>query len=967
MDNSPYTYRFWNLQNNEEVIANDNLFYIYNKETMFSPILRDYENVATSKFKNKQKDTYIYSEGNNASLKKCVGLSFTHSHQQQWFLIPCDKTYTYTMTLCEKTLTIVDRATVQLSLLWCPKGSVTVRSMCAKMVQTYFDAECLNIDVLYYSTHMKRFINHWLKNQDILVLKSSLQCSCYSRYNALDKNDPSYSILNSQFYKCECDISDKYLCFFPQLKRRMICPHEYISCDNSTCINMDNWNNRFLDCEDKSDELNCISICGKSSSCHNLCTSANDKYEWLQHQCLSSQLNLWSTFCDGIQHCKNGFDELECHIFTKSTMLYLNSNNQIKADDTTCKYDWSMCNDIHNTCFNIGKQCLFERDIYGDAINCANTEHLRHCHPFECPNHYKCSDSYCIPIHTVCDGVPDCPSAEDESQCPLTSCPGLLKCKHDNICVHPDFICDQVIHCPTLFDDEKTCETIVCPKGCHCLSNMILCKSMYVEELLQLRRASSLVLLNVLTDLKYMYAFHYLIHIKITSSKMTMPLSLKGLDTLRFVNISFNNISLWTNTMFHRLYSLKTLDVSHNIFTTITHLIFSDLLSLLNLHITNCHLQRIEACSFCSLAELKYLNMEHNSIKILNSEVFNGLQSVQYISLVENNFEYLHTKVFNRLTKLVTIETNDANVCCFMRKRSVCKEIPLNCLLIKTSKLVDAFLVILIIIIIPSNLYAIVHNATISKKNTHFFVVKALAFHELLIVIFVGLIFYIQTLPSSIFIFVRFKWFQSFTCKANKFILLYSMLMSKIFVTILAIDALILTKFVMKKQSLKKSQIRSITFVSGVLSFMYSLVYVHTVKNYSILCFPFQIQQRNLVTIALCSFWCFINILFLVIIIYCYTEVIRAILESKKLIHRNKLVNKAVIIKSLILVISNTLPTISLTTILFLQMINSFHITFRIELSIILLCVPYNYLVNAMLQSVSMSQVLRKWKRFSFW
>lgn len=41
----------------------------------------------------------------------------------------------------------------------------------------------------------------------------------------------------------------------------------------------------------------------------------------------------------------------------------------------------------------------------------------------------------CIPIRYVCDQVTDCPGGEDEHNCDLFTCPGLLCCKIGS-CIH---------------------------------------------------------------------------------------------------------------------------------------------------------------------------------------------------------------------------------------------------------------------------------------------------------------------------------------------------------------------------------------------------------------------------------------------------------------------------------------------------------------------------------------------------
>ena len=83
---------------------------------------------------------------------------------------------------------------------------------------------------------------------------------------------------------------------------------------------------------------------------------------------------------------------------------------------------------------------MFERTQYADPAHCRSTHHLKYCKHHECPDSYKCQESYCIALHMVCDGVNDCPDSEDELFCDNLNTRGLLHCRGDDIYVHPRHI-----------------------------------------------------------------------------------------------------------------------------------------------------------------------------------------------------------------------------------------------------------------------------------------------------------------------------------------------------------------------------------------------------------------------------------------------------------------------------------------------------------------------------------------------
>ena len=68
-----------------------------------------------------------------------------------------------------------------------------------------------------------------------------------------------------------------------------------------------------------------------------------------------------------------------------------------------------------------------------------------------------------------CDGSSDCADGDDEEGCDDFVCSGALRCRLDNICIHPIIdICDGVIHCLLSGDDESYCDMFSCPRTCVC-------------------------------------------------------------------------------------------------------------------------------------------------------------------------------------------------------------------------------------------------------------------------------------------------------------------------------------------------------------------------------------------------------------------------------------------------------------------------------------------------------------------
>ena len=147
----------------------------------------------------------------------------------------------------------------------------------------------------------------------------------------------------------------------------------------------------------------------------------------LYHQCTRGGCVQRSMVCDGVVNCFDDVsDELACGILPD-----LDAHKK-----RLLNHNLSFCNSFSNETYPNTEICLLVRDRYRATKHCPNTEHLHYCADFRCPNHYKCSESYCIPLHTVCYGVKVCPEGQDEEHCSNFTCRGIIRCKSMNLCLH---------------------------------------------------------------------------------------------------------------------------------------------------------------------------------------------------------------------------------------------------------------------------------------------------------------------------------------------------------------------------------------------------------------------------------------------------------------------------------------------------------------------------------------------------
>ncbi|WAR12856.1 PGBM-like protein [Mya arenaria] len=86
-----------------------------------------------------------------------------------------------------------------------------------------------------------------------------------------------------------------------------------------------------------------------------------------------------------------------------------------------------------------------------------------------CPGAFQCAgrNGACINAGKVCDGSMDCPSGEDETNCPPSRHMGMTPCLDRKSCERS---CDGKHDCPDLSDE------IFCPAECRCGEGFYMCE-----------------------------------------------------------------------------------------------------------------------------------------------------------------------------------------------------------------------------------------------------------------------------------------------------------------------------------------------------------------------------------------------------------------------------------------------------------------------------------------------------------
>ena len=265
---------------------------------------------------------------------------------------------------------------------------------------------------------------------------------------------------------------------------------------------------------------------------------------------------------------------------------------------------------------------------------------------------FKCPHYYCIPWGYICDAKWDCPNGFDEHYelCKKErNCTNMFKCKSSQICLHIFDICDTFNDCPYK-DDKMMCELskLLCPFRCVCLNFAISCKSVHLEETLQLLQFVSISITNAnLSTEQHFIHTPYAIILNLTHNNIYDISSIKGSFNLFLLDVSFNRISVILHFTFSNLTKLKYLDLKDN------------------------DIYHIESNSFYNISNAFLLNLANNKLKMFSMKFFHTI--FKLISLVlYNNPLY---QVDNMLLDGILINmllTNNHLICCMKQFKTVC-------------------------------------------------------------------------------------------------------------------------------------------------------------------------------------------------------------------------------------------------------------------------------------------------------
>ncbi len=695
-DGSPYTYQDWLLK--PSALASLTLIKPFGRpDTIkyWTPAIRD---------------AFRRDQPSDITQHNCTAIFLLDKYTPVWIKVPCHEKMGFSKILCQRKSDLLFPSGASRLSRECPDSWIYIQQQCFHIVRqsavlhtqqnvtnhTCQIASVLHIDKLrlYFTSLLA-----WQPPLGILMkLSDNFTSGCTLVPSDIETRHDSETLAGGFIIRDCASLAQGAQAVVCEMESSIIslgtCLPSMFQCKDGSCIL-----NRYLcdgkpQCLDNSDEANCFDVCsspnGKVASaqyCFTVCKEPLCKCSWNYFQCQQRGCVPWWVVCDCVEDCSDGSDETQCVSCQSTLGQIISSNSQennrrdyayldytVESEisvshnnlNISCvSYGYTPCSEDYSQCFPPEALCVFERLSGNNIRYCTNGMHLRSCYLFECPKHYKCAYSYCIPLHSICNGELDCPSGEDEQECDDHLCLDLLRCSKEGYCVHPAYLLDGHVQCPLTADDEDIYVLQPCPGGCFCIGELIKCHileklpSVYHRvKKLDLRNATfeytkesfvafrDLLALDISENkLEHLYDELFLwqnsmitLNMESNNLKIVKRLHLSGLQNLRYLNLKYNPIGLIDSFGFHPVGMAKVLDISQLRLHRVNHLAFSGMVHCARLNLSFNWLSEIVSGTFSGMPGLQILDLRGNPILVFIPDEFMRIRLLLQIYMPRKEF-----------------------------------------------------------------------------------------------------------------------------------------------------------------------------------------------------------------------------------------------------------------------------------------------------------------------------------------
>ena len=523
----------------------------------------------------------------------------------------------------------------------------------------------------------------------------------------------------------------------------------------------------------------------------------------------------------------------------------------------SCPDDHSLCHHKNNSfCYPSTQRCVYQT-YRSTPLFCPGLEHLYHCDEFECPSMYKCPGTYCIPTRMLCDQSPDCPNKEDEQDCHDTLvCPGLLRCREENICVHPDEICDGILHCLMSGDDEMFCDLRQCPNTCTCRGSTAKCDgtSDNIFALATQIHLTALIMYYFNIQRHSLYYETGLIHLRISNCifiNKGITLSIfSRLHSLKFLYLIRNHIEYIQGHAFRKLQLLEVLEIKKKQIHVLMNQIFKGLHLLPLLDLSQLSIRSLHSEVFSGLSNVKCLNLSLNQITRLHDYLFTPLRNLRILDLRQTKLLFIGKHSLFQLSPGAIIHFDNSVYCCYLSchhrcyvdeawfKESQCKQ------LIST-KVTYTIVALSAVVDIVLNFANIILLRKRRMHRSQIILCEHLNFTNILPAIYLLFVCIASSLCNNDYVYMHTEWLESYLCN-----ILYSLpsagyTFSRCCVFLMVLDQLLATKFAPKQRRMRTFQLLCILYSYIILVIIWHILRALYIDITNDNCYPFSVGPSD--------------------------------------------------------------------------------------------------------------------------
>ena len=607
----------------------------------------------------------------------------------------------------------------------------------------------------------------------------------------------------------------------------------------------------------------------------------------------------------------------------------------LQVSPSSCRDDWSLCDPVKSWCYPSHSRCHYVT-YKGIPLYCPELEHLYHCDDYQCPHMYKCKGTYCIPTRMVCDGIMDCPDGQEEELCSNAVCPGLLRCRHDDICVHPTDICDGVIHCLASADDEKLCDMVQCPDGCICHGSAVKCTDVLPDFTKSLKYLKAIILEKLYIPNGYTLRqpanlFYLNINECVFYYGMIDTALFRNHNNIQTLLLRSNNIQAIKQNTFVNMANVLIIDIRENQINVLQSFAFNGMRSFHSLDLSRMYITTIIPTTFTGLAELNNLNLSANLLTAIMKNTFIGLTDVQMIDLRYNPIVFIDTHAFYLIDDAIRVYFSRPVYCCYIsgnqhcyvnetenRKHVMCTNI-IGDTNMKTINIILSLIAIIIHLLNFVLLRNFVENYQSQLLLQHLSIVDSFPAFYMLLLCAMSLIY------ENNFIYLTTQWLTSYTCRCLNTIVMAGFFLSRFTILVIVINHLLVTKFIFKKRPLSTKQILGYLSLAWAIVIMMSIVETMYNRISHITCFPF-FSSRNDTYLHWMDIYIllFVTLCMILSVKYMYWNIFHYVQQSSKSLEKtNMKFRKSLVCNIILVVVMESLSWTAMATNLICQYIMS--------------------------------------------